>query len=98
MRNGEAACAVGICGVRMKRADFATLAALGMAAGLIGLGALSVAARGFAFQWEPVPKAFPAREALGLLSGLVALAAGGLLVVPRTRAWGALVAALFLGV
>jgi len=81
----------------MKRPDFATFAALGMAVGLIGLGVLSILAHDFAFQWEPVPKTWPAREVLGMVSGLILLAAGGLLLPPRTRAWGALIAAVFIG-
>ena len=81
----------------MKRADFAAFAALGLAVGLVGLGVLSVAARDFAFQWEPVPKTWPARDALGVLSGLILLTAGGLLIPPGARAWGALIAAGFLG-
>lgn len=81
----------------MKRPDFATLATLGMAVGLIGLGVLSVLAHDFAFQWEPVPKSWPAREAMSTVSGLILLAAGGLLLPPRTRPWGALIAASFLG-
>jgi uncharacterized membrane protein len=81
----------------MKRPDFATLAALGMAVGLIGLGALSVWAHDFAFQWEPVPKTWPARPVLGVASGLILLAAGAMLLTRRWRAWGALAAAVFIG-
>ncbi len=81
----------------MKRPDFAFLAVLGMAVGLIGLGVLSVIAHDVAFQWEPVPKTWPDRAAMGTVSGLILLAAGGLLLPPRTRAWGALIAAVFIG-
>src|SRR4051812_43509677 len=97
MLKGRAAHPSCVCGVWMKRADFAMFAACGMAVGLIGLGGLSVLAHDFAYQWEPVPKGFPAREALGVVSGLIALAAGALMLIPRTRVWGALVAAVFLG-
>jgi uncharacterized membrane protein len=81
----------------MKRPDFAPLAALGMAVGLIGLGVLSVWAHDFAFQWEPVPKTWPARPILGAISGLILLAGGAMLLARRTRAWGALTAAVFIG-
>lgn len=81
----------------MKRHDFATFAVLGMAAGLMGLGVLSVLAHDFAFQWQPVPKTWPAQAALGTVSGLILLVAGAMLLAPRTRAWGALTAAVFVG-
>ena len=79
------------------RLDFAELAALGMAAGLIGVGALSLIFRDFAEVWQPVPKSFPAYSASAAVSGLILVAAGVMLAMRRTRAWGAALAAAFLG-
>lgn len=74
-----------------------TAAAMGLGVGLIGLGALSVLYRDLSLQWEPVPRDLPAREILGVASGLILMAAGGLLMLRRTRVWGALIAAAFIG-
>ncbi len=80
----------------MARIAGTTAAAVGMASGLVGLGALSLVYRDFALQWEPVPKTVPAHDALGAASGALLVAAGFMLLVPRTRAWGLLIAAAFL--
>lgn len=79
------------------RLDFAELAALGMAVGLVGLGALSIVSRDFAEVWQPVPKSFAAYSASAVVSGLILVAAGVMLAMRRTRGWGAALAAAFLG-
>jgi uncharacterized membrane protein len=81
----------------VRQPDGADLAALGMAAGLIGVGALSLIFRDFAEVWQPVPKSFPAYAASAMASGAILVAAGGLMALGRTRAWGAGLAAAFLG-
>ena len=73
-----------------------TVAAIAMAGGLLGLGALSLAFRDFALQWEPVPKSLPGHDALGAASGALLVATALMLLIPRTRARGLLVAAVFL--
>jgi len=82
---------------RTKRTDFSAWAATGMAAGLCGLGVLSLIYRDFAEVWQPVPKAFPAYAASAMVSGLILLAAGAMLAIRRTRPWGALLAMAFIG-
>jgi uncharacterized membrane protein len=53
--------------------------------GLMGLGALAVVHRDFAYQWQPVPH-FPGREILALLCGLLMIVVGlGLLFRATTR-------------
>jgi uncharacterized membrane protein len=79
------------------RLDFAELAALGMAVGLTGLGALSIVSHDFAEVWQPVPKSFPAYATSAIISGLILVAAGVMLAMRRTRAWGSALAAAFLG-
>jgi uncharacterized membrane protein len=81
----------------MKSFDGAAAAAVGMAAGLIGLGVLSLVFGDFAAVWQPVPAGWPGRPVTPVLSGLVLLAAGGTMLWPRTRAWGAGLAAAFIG-
>jgi uncharacterized membrane protein len=80
----------------MSRIEGKTVAAIGMAIGLCGLGVLSLAYQDFALQGEPVPKSLPGHDALGAASGALLLAAGLMLLSPRTRAWGLMVAATFL--
>lgn len=75
----------------------AVVAAMGLAVGLIGLGVLSLIYRDFTLQWEPVPAGFAERATLALASGAVLTLAGVLLLIGRTRAWGALLAGLFIG-
>ena len=60
------------------------------------LGGLSIASADFAYQWQPVPADVPARATLAIAAGLVQILAGVLLVVPRTRAAGAWLAAAVL--
>jgi len=80
----------------MNRTTFAAAAAIGMAAGLCGLGALSLIDQEFAAVWQPVPKTFPAYHASAAISGLILFAAGLMLALRRTRAWGAALVAAFL--
>jgi uncharacterized membrane protein len=75
----------------------AAAAAIGMAAGLCGLGALSLIYQDYALQWEPVPASWPQHAALGALSGVILLGGGVMMAMVRTRALGAGVAAAFIG-
>jgi uncharacterized membrane protein len=68
-----------------------------MAAGLCGLGALSLIYQDYALQWEPVPASWPHHAALGAASGLILLASGIMMAMSRTRALGAGVAGAFIG-
>jgi uncharacterized membrane protein YphA (DoxX/SURF4 family) len=70
---------------------------MGLAVGLIGLGVLSLIYRDFTLQWEPVPAGFRDRQLLALASGAILTLAGLLLLIGRTRVWGALLAGLFIG-
>lgn len=81
----------------MRRFDGADAAALAMAVGLIGLGALTLVWRDFASVWQPVPASWPGRPWTPIASGLVLVAAGGLMISPRTRIWGGGLAAAFIG-
>jgi uncharacterized membrane protein len=73
-----------------------TLPRCALALCLAGLGASSAANADFAFQWQPVPADMPARATLAIATGLVEILAGVLLVVRRTRAAGAWLAAAVL--
>ena len=73
------------------------VAAVGLAAGLAGLGLLSLIYRDFTLQWEPVPAHWPARHLLAVASGLILLGAGLAILVRRGRPWGAALAAAFIG-
>jgi uncharacterized membrane protein YphA (DoxX/SURF4 family) len=77
--------------------SLALAAAIGMAAGLCGLGALSLMYQDFALQWEPVPRSWPQHAALGALSGLILLGSGVMMAMTRTRALGAGIAGAFIG-
>jgi uncharacterized membrane protein len=56
------------------------------AAGLAGLGVLSLFSGDFAFVWQPVPAWVPWRESLAHVSGVLLLAGGiGMLVKPTAR-------------
>ncbi len=66
------------------------------AAGLAGIGVLSLMHHDFALQWQPVPQGIPAREQLALASGgLLVIGALGLFFKHTARV-AALVLALFL--
>jgi uncharacterized membrane protein len=54
--------------------------------GMVGLGALSVIFRDFAFDWQPVPAFLPGREALAVACGLFMIAASVALLFPVTVA------------
>jgi uncharacterized membrane protein len=64
--------------------------------GLIGLGALAVIFRDFAFDWQPVPAFHPGRELLAVICGLFMMAVGVALLVPATVAVAARVLFPFL--
>jgi uncharacterized membrane protein len=55
--------------------------------GLLGLGVLASHYGDFALVWQPVPAWLPARAAIAYASGILMLALGIGLLVPRTRAW-----------
>ncbi|WP_372786211.1 DoxX family membrane protein [Phenylobacterium sp.] len=76
---------------------WAAWAPIGLAAGLIGLGLLSLFYRDFAMVWQPVPKSWPNRPELATASGLILLASGVMLLFRRSRPWGAALAAVFVG-
>jgi uncharacterized membrane protein len=69
---------------------------LAMGVGLVALGALSVVYRDFALVWQPVPAGWPAHAASAVVSGLILIAAGGLMLARRASR-GGLVAAAFIG-
>ena len=52
---------------------------------LAALGALSVASRDFAFQWQPVPSAIPHRPELAAVSGAVLEACAAAMVLGRGK-------------
>ena len=54
--------------------------------GMIGLGALAVISRDFAFSWQPVPEFHPGRETLAVICGLFMIAAGIALLFRATAA------------
>ena len=55
--------------------------------GLLGLGVLALRYGDFALVWQPVPVWLPVRAAIAYASGVLMLALGIGLLVPRTRAW-----------
>jgi uncharacterized membrane protein len=65
------------------------------AAGVAGLGVLSLVHHDFALQWQPVPPGIPAREWLALASGGLLLLAAAALLLGRTARAAAQVLALF---
>lgn len=65
-----------------------TLAAAAWVAGLVGLGTIGLIQRDFALQWQPVPKHWPWREHLALISGLWLVTGGVLSAIPRARSIG----------
>ena len=66
------------------------------AAGLAGLGALSLLHHDFALQWQPVPQGIPARAPLALASGGLLLIGAAALMFGRSARAAALTLALFL--
>lgn len=68
-----------------------------MGLAVLGLGALSIACRDFAMNWQPYPAGLAGREIWGLASGVTAAVGGALLILPRTRGLGGLLLAIFLG-
>ena len=66
------------------------------AAGLAGLGALSLLHHDFALQWQPVPQGIPARAPLALASGGLLVIGAAALLLRRSARAAALVLALFL--
>lgn len=71
-------------------------AAIGMAVGLCGLGALSLMYQDAVLQWEPIPASWPRHAVLGAVSGLILLVGGVLMATSRLRAHGAAIAGLFI--
>jgi len=57
------------------------------AIGLLGLGVLALHYADFALVWQPVPAWVPAHAAVAYASGVLMLALGIGLLIPRTRAW-----------
>jgi uncharacterized membrane protein len=55
--------------------------------GLLGLGVLALRYGDFALVWQPVPAWVPARAPIAYASGVLMLALGIGLLVPRTRTW-----------
>ena len=63
---------------------------------MVAIGVIGLVGGGFAPIWRPVPEGAPAREFLGYLTTLVALACGAGLLVKRTEAPAALILTAFL--
>lgn len=55
--------------------------------GLLGLGVLASHYRDFALVWQPVPAWVPAHAALAYASGVLMIALGIGLLIPRARSW-----------
>jgi uncharacterized membrane protein len=69
---------------------------LTFAAGLAGLGILSVISHDFGFQWQPVAQSFPDRQYFAVAVGILEMAAALALPIPASRkAAAAVVAALY---
>jgi uncharacterized membrane protein YphA (DoxX/SURF4 family) len=67
----------------------------GFAAGMMGLGLLSIIYISFSLQWEPVPEFVP--RPFAYLSGAILVLGASALAIRGGMAWGALVLAAFLG-
>src|SRR5437667_3125332 len=67
-----------------------------LAIGLIGLGALSVIYRDFAYNWQPVPEFHPGREVLAVVCGLFMITVSVALLFRATATVGARLLFLFL--
>ena len=72
----------------------ASFARAGFAAGMMGLGLLSLIYASYSLQWEPVPDFVP--HAFVYLSGAILVLGAAALVIRGVMAWGALVLAAFL--
>ncbi|MGZ3305214.1 MAG: DoxX family membrane protein [Asticcacaulis sp.] len=70
------------------------LAKCGFAAGMIGLGIVCLSFGSFAMQWQPMPAATP--HVLVYVSAAILILGGVGLIVPRSRAWAALVLGVYL--
>jgi uncharacterized membrane protein YphA (DoxX/SURF4 family) len=79
------------------RSRLANAAAIAMGLAFLAIGALSIAYRDFAMNWQPYPEGLVGREHWGLTSGITAVVGGGLMAPARTRSLGGLVLAAFLG-
>jgi len=66
------------------------------AAGLAGLGVLSLFSGDFALAWQPVPAWVPWREGLARASGILLLAGGAGMLVKRTAVPAALVMTIYM--
>jgi uncharacterized membrane protein len=55
--------------------------------GLLGLGVLALHYHDFALVWQPVPSWVPAHAAIAYASGVLMIALGIGLLIPRARAW-----------
>lgn len=67
------------------------------ALGTLALGLVGLAFGDFALQWQPVPEAIPARTALAYLSALILIGGAVATWLPKWRARGAAVLAIFYG-
>ncbi len=67
----------------------------GFAAGMMGLGLISLIYAGFTLQWEPVPAIVP--PAFAYVSGAILLLGAVALAIRGAMAWGGLVLMAFLG-
>src|SRR5689334_4363917 len=67
---------------------------LTFAAGIAGLGILSVVSHDFGFQWQPVAQSFPNRENFAVAIGVIEIAVALALPIPASRKVGAAAAAV----
>ena len=72
-----------------------TLGHILFAAGLAGLGVLSLLFADFAMNWQPVPAWVPFRMFLAYVSGTILLVGGIGTLLKRTATWSTLVLAIF---
>jgi uncharacterized membrane protein len=64
--------------------------------GLLGLGVLALHYRDFALVWQPVPVWVPAHAAVACATGVLMLALGIGLLIPRARPWSVRILFLYL--
>ena len=72
------------------------LASTLFAIGLLGLGVLALHYRDFALVWQPVPVWVPAHAAVACATGVLMLALGIGLLIPRVRPWSVRILFLYL--